>query len=464
MDDYTLFPIRKADMDWMLYHLVRRFLARKYALPISRSEADYSGFNFQCFDDDARQSDDSKYSLYLVFPSEDPTVSYSEAMLGQETLILKCFFPVEQFEQTYPGQIEPLDDDEVWYENVPMEYFCFPNDGSDRVLQHCKTSMPSQFPDPSYNGDALSGEIDKITALLRDGNLTATPWYGRLQTTKLMLDGEANELHILHNAGLYDHKTLWNWLKDCGIGDDVIERVKGSYLKQLKKYAMFVLNRLDWMYGTPVEKNERRERKALFADKDADAETQTEHKKQSDDQPKTADKPEPVRNKAQSRTEKPEKLTKRDKIAVIYFSLFAITAFVTILVIGVFVDSEYLVLRTLLAVAGGVLFLIVSRKVSERIVFRHPPRFRYLLVAVGIISLIVFGWSGNRLALALAETTSSGVLMLEVLVVMAVVVAAAALMRRKEAAERRARPYTLAILIAMMAVVGFFFGGFIMNL
>ena len=488
MEDYTLFPIKKTDVDWPLYHLVRHFLAKKSELKINDGSEKVGGYDFRCLDDDTQQ-EDKEYSLYLMFPSEDLTVSYSEAMLEQDYLVLKLFFPIEQFEQTIPGQIEPMDDDEVWYEDVPMEYFCFPVDGSSKELQHYKTQIPSQWPDIYYNVDAFLDVLDELVATMQMHHLTDMPWYGRLQTTKRMLEGNANELHILHNAGLYDHATLWSWLKGKGLEEGKIDTIKDSYVSQLKRYAMFALNELDWRWGRCVDENDREKRRFLFA---AGPETAEQLKQVRDEQErrlkfqrakayrqqknsmspsqdtlvecqKTMGELHEAADKwnQENHTLEPAKNDKSNTFALVLLWIFIVVLLVANFFFGMLVNHEYIVLRTLLIAIGGIVAYIAGSKATDGINFRHPLKFRNVLVAVGVVSSILFGWLGNRLARALQQQMSPGTLMVELLMLLSIVILAAALLRRRQTDERKARPYTLAILIAVMALIGHFLGGFI---
>ena len=260
MEEYTLYPIKKADVDWKLYHLVRRFLEKRCEINTGSSDGAY---DFSLFDEYTKK-EENDFAIYLVFPSEDLTVSYTEEMLEQDELVLKYYYLVEHFEQTIPGQTEPLDDDDVWYESLPVEYFCFPNGTNDNKLQYFKTDNLSSAPNCYYNGVEFSNALIRLIDFLEINQLTDISWYERLLMTKRMLDGEANELHILHNAGLYDHATLWSCLEECGIANDIVGRLRESYLSQLKIYAMFVLNRLDWKWGNTVGKDDREKRRYLF--------------------------------------------------------------------------------------------------------------------------------------------------------------------------------------------------------
>lgn len=258
--DYTLYPIKKTEVDWPLYYMVSHFLKLEYELDEVKGDDVGNAQMFQSIDDDA-DKEERRYKYYLVFPFDELTVSYNEAMLAQEAIILKVFSTIEKPDPQYIG-----DEEHFTYEEVPMEYFHFEGSGKRMELKHFYTDILSQFPDCVYNGDAFLEAINGILAFLQDKQLTELPWYSRLQTVVAMLDGNANELHILHNAGLFDHKTLWPLLEKSGIPKAEIEKVKEPYLTQLHRYAMFVLNELDWDRGSPIKDEERREKRwGLFA-------------------------------------------------------------------------------------------------------------------------------------------------------------------------------------------------------
>lgn len=254
MSEYTLYPIRKSDVDWPLYHLVSHFLKIKYDLDsIIRDKAP----DFKCIYNDVQQ-EKRDYVYHFIFPREDLSVPYNEAILEQEYVILKCFFPIEEPDPRWIG-----DDENFTYEEVPMEYFHYDESGS--VLRHFLTDDPTEFPDLLYVDPDFSAAVNELLDFLRDKQLTDLAWYPRLQTVANMLEDNANELHILHNAGLYDHKTLWSAMKSHCVSQIEIEKLQNRYLPLLKQYAMFALNEIDWEYGTPVDKGDREGFFGLFS-------------------------------------------------------------------------------------------------------------------------------------------------------------------------------------------------------
>lgn len=257
--DYTLYPIKNTDVNWPLYYMVSHFLKLRYELDEVRGNDVGIERMLQSLYEDVRQEKRNCHYC-LVFPFDDLTVSYNEAMLEQEAIILKCFSPIEHPDPQYIG-----DDENFTYEEVPMEYFHFEENGKSMELKHFYTDILSQFPNCAYNGDAFLEAINRLLAFLREKQLTELTWDSRLQTVVAMLDGNANELHILHNAGLFDHQTLWPQLEKLGVPKAEIEKVKEPYLTQLHRYAMFVLNELDWRWGSPIKEEDREKRWGLFS-------------------------------------------------------------------------------------------------------------------------------------------------------------------------------------------------------
>ena len=263
MTDYahTLFPIEKAVVDWPLYCMVSGFVKYKYGI----DKIEYSDI-FESVKKD-KEEEDRKYSYYFVFPSEDYTCNYNEEMLGHEYLILKYIDPEEHVngEPFVSPDDSFVTEDDLWYEDVPMEYFCFPEGKPMQKLVHNKTQALSRRPVFPYNGDLFFDAVQEVRSCMDKNHLTELTWFARLRGVKQMLNDDINELHILHNAGLYDHNTLWSCLKENGIHQDDIDKLKDNYVSQLKKYAMFVLNRLDWKYGTTIrDKNCRRKKTEVY--------------------------------------------------------------------------------------------------------------------------------------------------------------------------------------------------------
>ena len=256
MIDYTLYPIRKTDVDWPLYHLVGHFLKIKYKIHNNIPDEEiFKTPDFNSFDNDVQQAEHSpKY--YFVFPREDLSVPYNEAILRQEYVILKCTDTIEIPDPKW------FDEDNCIYKEVPLEYFHY--DESNTLLRHGYTKVPNKFPIFPYVGSGFSSAVNELIRFFQKNQLTDSAWYPRLQMVASMLNDNVNELHILHNAGLYDHKTLWSSMKSHCISPIEIEKLQNRYLTLLKQYAMFTVNELNWNWGTPVFECEREDGIGFF--------------------------------------------------------------------------------------------------------------------------------------------------------------------------------------------------------
>ncbi|MBP5547334.1 MAG: hypothetical protein J6X58_00395 [Bacteroidales bacterium] len=262
MTEYTLFPIKKSDVDWPLYLMVSCFL--KYEENI---EAIPCNNLFQAFQSDKDNEDDTKFYYYFVFPQEDLTVSYEEEMLAHEYLIIKRYFPIEHVngEPFISPDDECVRPEDLWFEYIPAEYYYWSGSDSNMKIQHAVSQIVDDKPCFPFNGDDFVGALNDVLVFLQDRNMTETPWFERLQMVKRMFDGNANELHILHNAGLFDHASLWQWMKDKGIPQVDIDKIKNRYVSELKKMTMFVLNEIDFNYGTVIDEHDREKRYGLYS-------------------------------------------------------------------------------------------------------------------------------------------------------------------------------------------------------
>lgn len=460
MMDYTLYPIDKRDVDWTMYQLVSHFMKLQYHLDSLGEEDAENVVSFWDMDADARH-EERRYSYRFVYPNEDLSISYDEAMLEQELVILKCFHPIRHL---YPIPIPVLDDDddEGWFEYPPMEYFTLEKQGDKQELRHHKTNIESKFPDCVYNGDAFLDAIQELRSFLSSRNLTEQPWYSRLGTVAEMLQGDANELHVLHNAGLFDLGTLWLWLEDYGIKKAEYESVKERYLKQLKRYTMFVLNRLDWAKGTCVsDLNCKQGRRDLFSpmtdSQIAATIAELERRmKMYRNRPKVS--------QAESAIPKTDVLSDNQK-SENRRTILVITAFtVAVLVVfGLLIGLGNEVVRATTFAVGGIVAVVAGRAAAAArgLHHRHPYGFRVALLSVGCFLPFFFGWTGSLLMKALITDVTPQVLMIFVSLLMTLIIVASSMLRNKQTDERKMRPYTVAIVVAVMEILGHFVGGFL---
>ena len=64
-----------------------------------------------------------------------------------------------------------------------------------------------------------------------------------------MMKTHANELHILHNVGLYDINVLWTLLYQSDSNKVELRKLIRDTERELHRYTMMVVNQIDWKYG-----------------------------------------------------------------------------------------------------------------------------------------------------------------------------------------------------------------------
>ena len=474
MTEYTLFQIRKTDVDWPLYWMVTGFLKYQYGIDGIPYNDLFENLRYD------KEKEDRKHLYFFVFPSEELTVGYTEDILDQEAVILKYFFPIDW------SDIYILDDDdESTTEIVPMEFF-YQEGNRSQVLQHAQTDIPSEIPIIRYNGDSFLEALDKVLAFLQDGHLTATPWFERLRMVKRMFDGQANELHILHNAGLFDHATLWAWLKHQGVSRDDIDRIKTLYVSELKRFAMFVLNELNWQWGTSVREHEREERRLLFssfepeqlekneAERNRRLQLMTERQQQNRP-PKTPKKipkptPKPLGGiQFETRITYPKSQRPRTDTTIAPDKKLLLRNALIMIAVAIVSTVLYIVIGPMTGIdpekAGEIhwgtaaLVLMVAMRltiISNGYKHHHTIRFRCFSLALCVVLAVLFYFTGlwfMRAIRFLAPPTQTFLIILSIGLTSILL---ATINRHCVTTEIEARPYSIWIITAVAALIGNF--------
>lgn len=491
MKDYTLFPIKKTDADWPLYWMVTGFV--KYKRDIE--DIPYHDF-FEPLRDDNEQ-ETNEYYYFFIFPSEEFGISYDVDMLNHEALILKRFSPIEYVVNSpFLTPDDPcVRPEDICRDYIPMEYFYSQDDGSGLRLLKAKSQITEGYPCWKYNGDSFMESVDELLAFMQNHQRIGTPWFERLQSVKRMFFGDANELHILHNAGLYDHATLWRWLLDSGIRLEELDDVENRYVSELKRYAMFVLNDLDWRWGTVVGETDREKKIGLYSplrDEQIEKNNEEYNRRQvlmqgqpqrvfrktlenkhetalMGDERENTIEAEPTSdakqeatgvqdNKLKSKTEPEEKtapvlppnvffLSEKEGIILVAALLLVIVC----AVVGIIIKSIPMIAG---AVAAYLAVQIVSRSKDSK--HRHPSGFRFVLIILGIVMPFLFCALEYLLMNALKPTVSPELVLIIMFIITVVIVPFCINKRRFMADERKARPFSLLLLTAIMALIGSF--------
>ena len=215
--DYELFPLQREDVDMLLYHMVWTFIMNPR---------------------------DSWSTPLLLFP--DDTHIVTDRLLRYPYLIADY-----SDEPYFYGEGGVVDDDDEFYMKAcyVAEWDLSDGMGKASYRKLRKEVGENMLPNITDNTGQLRLAIVTLLRFAEQKGTDIGPWKERLSLTVRMLDTHANELHILHNAGLYDIETLWPMLKGSCRNNLDAYRIHAELTTQLHRYATMVVSTINWLEG-----------------------------------------------------------------------------------------------------------------------------------------------------------------------------------------------------------------------
>lgn len=248
---YKLYPLQFEYVDWKVYYSIKMFMSVFFSKmgrkPLDDDEYERNNIivsdRLKCrFGSKWRNSNDRSDSFYLIFPNEDLSVSYEYDALCQEVIIL--WHSSERLCQN--GYI---DEDECTYDEK-NEYFYYVVSENRLVLRHEIGDWEWRNPQILNCKKTFIEAMTVLLHFMRDKNLQEELWYVRLNDSLSMLQKDnVNEMHILHNSGLYDMDGLWAMFHEKGIDHEQMQHIRIAFIQELRRYAMYVINMINWVNG-----------------------------------------------------------------------------------------------------------------------------------------------------------------------------------------------------------------------
>ena len=273
--DYKLYPIPLADINRPVYYMVKSYMMHKISADVPTDELE---------EEWCRLKVDTKYGDYLVFPSEDLSQQYDSETLQHEVVIIKNHSVTRTYVngvlQEEPVRNDPFDDlfddddeepDKIETVFEPHEthyYIDIDPDTHEYRLQTASDAFPIEpAPWVINNTDALRQAINTLLPVIHEAHLSEGMWEERLQTTAEMIDARVNELHILHNGGLYDNHVLGNLLRRSSLSGSRWKQPFCNYVSQLKIFTMHTA-KLSWdQYGSLETQDEHKKTPQFIVEK-----------------------------------------------------------------------------------------------------------------------------------------------------------------------------------------------------
>ena len=252
--DYELYPIPLSDINRPVYYMLKSFLEHKIgSIPPDMLEEEWTKLKV-----------DATFGHHLLFPSEDFSQPYDSDTLKREVIIIRNCSITRQYvngelqEKPYEWDDEYDDEEDLKVETQyePHEEHFYididPDTGKYRLVKKSDTFVFNPTPFFHYNAEQLIQSIDNLLSVVKRARLTTGNWEQRLNTTRLMVGARVNELHILHNGGLFDYNLLGCLLDNSSLYKQQWLPRFNEYVSQLKVFAMFAAN-LSWSNQGNIE-------------------------------------------------------------------------------------------------------------------------------------------------------------------------------------------------------------------
>lgn len=239
--NYTLCPILRDDADFLLFQTV-------WDVVMYPDLKDFEDIVYMKSYQPRQPSYNSGISWcrpQLLFPADDPYTRYEEHE-KKLPYIVGCF-SIEH--QIYGESGIYEEDDTPQFRKYYRPQWGWIKDVKDIVYTECNRINEDDMVMFLDNTEELKQSIQNLLQLIPDLESIETTWFNRLHTSCRMIETHANELHILHQAGLYDIATLWKSLEEKGLLNETLKQAIDDMNCQLRRYAMLTINLLNWKLG-----------------------------------------------------------------------------------------------------------------------------------------------------------------------------------------------------------------------
>lgn len=183
-------------------------------------------------------SDKLEYKyVYLIFPSQHKQFRMFPSVVTRYSAIIAIYNKNEKYftDSAYdtPSQL--------------TNFYTLDFEGQDiekhlTLTNHLAWKEKIEQPVFYDNTSELLVVIDGLLQLMREQQLEGNGWFGRLECSRRLLVDRDDGLHILHQAGFYDHESLYMLLKASVSECSKLDTLMTTYTDALAVFAMFVVN------------------------------------------------------------------------------------------------------------------------------------------------------------------------------------------------------------------------------
>lgn len=233
--EYKLCPILKENADMLLYNTVWDIVTHPNFYDFFE-DMDFLNSNILRNINDKRVK---YFRPYLIYPSEELCTEYSAEEFNYPYIIA-----VYAEEDPIMGI-----DDDIYFSHYFVPEWDFTNQESEVVYRECSHNDDVSIPLICNTPQTLENAISDLLIYLESVPVDIGIWKERFIMTVEMLKTHANELHILHNAGLYDIDSLWPLLLQSDTDKKELRIIVRNMESELHRYVMMAVNLIDWKRG-----------------------------------------------------------------------------------------------------------------------------------------------------------------------------------------------------------------------
>jgi hypothetical protein len=248
--DYRLYPILEKDADLLLFNTVWDIVMHSDFYDFYNSiDVINSSLHF-----DIKGCDIAYARPYLFFPADLPRLRFSEKEFTYPYFV-GVFYEKGDYSVPMAGLIEEGDGCPMFRAYLVPQWD-FTGDQPEIVYRENRSKYVQSISWAINPSNTLQKAVFNLLEYLDRISVDVGDWKERLKTVLEMMKTHANELHILHNVGLYDINALWTLLYQSGHDHAELRKIIRDTERELHRYAMTVVNLIDWKNGGVVNEKD----------------------------------------------------------------------------------------------------------------------------------------------------------------------------------------------------------------
>ena len=248
--DYRLYPILEKDADLLLFNTIWDIVMHPDFYDFYNSiDVINSSLQFEI-----KGCDIAYARPLLFFPTDIPRLRFSEKEFSYPYFV-GVFYEMGDYYAGMAGLVEEGDGCPMFRAYLVPQWD-FTGDQPEIVYRENRSKYEEAISWAINSSNNLQKAVFNLLEYLDSVSVDVSDWKERLKMVLEMMKTHANELHILHNVGLYDINALWKMLYLSDQNKAELRKIIRTTERELHRYAMMVVNLIDWNNGGVTNKED----------------------------------------------------------------------------------------------------------------------------------------------------------------------------------------------------------------